>query len=799
MMSEPFLIDDVKSYRNAEQEAAQYFTTLHSLLENNTYMEQLVVDFKQWEKDNRRQQSWYYRWFKLDYRNVPGVSSNHYLHTLEKQGKLDDYLERSIAYLYMRDLGKNMDAAATWTSVQRMASRLKTRLIKQEKNQQHDEMEWLSTDGFFRWAQRHQITETAIWLMERLHQVAVHIPEGMDAGHAQRKLIKIIIGVVMHALEDMEEQIDPVVKAERLDEAFRLGYCYGITYPFIDDLLDAPSFSLEEKQLYSNMIRQTLLTGIVPQQQTWAGAHQTFILYVQEELQQAFLYIQQHLPPEKQQQFFEQAYVFFHAQEQDRAKSLSVQHYTNEALYYPVIIKSSSSRLIARAVVHSEEDEGFTARTFYYGIYNQLADDFADFMDDHKQGSVTPYTYYLTYKDKRADIINPFELYWTVIHYLTHVVYQQNEQVCTLILNRAINGLQRCRQRLGDSAYEQLMDTLTANNTVLKYWLNRLVKRVTNVNFLDKWFRDQYMEQFHRMKRVELAFREKMEQARAHINDTLPVTKSHGTGETQLLLADAANYSLESGGKRLRPLLTWVVGVEYYQLQTTDITPLLKSLEYMHTASLVFDDLPTQDNAEQRRGKKTLHILHNSAIAELTGLFLVQKAIQAQTSLRKANVFAAEDIVALIEYSAQKAEDLCIGQVMDLQAKGKQLTSEQLDEICYYKTGAAFEAAIVMPAILAKASEQEIATWKQFAYHAGIAFQIKDDLLDREGEAAVLGKPIGQDDHNNTSNYVSVFGVAGAKTAMWEHYSSAVEILKTLQQPTDFMQLILQYMIQRSK
>ena len=101
----------------------------------------------------------------------------------------------------------------------------------------------------------------------------------------------------------------------------------------------------------------------------------------------------------------------FYSQEVDRMKELSNTNYTNEDLYIPVILKSSSSRLITRSVSGAPEDSGFDNRTFFYEIYNQLADDFADMFDDMKEGAVTPYTYYMKYHDKRPDLINPYELY----------------------------------------------------------------------------------------------------------------------------------------------------------------------------------------------------------------------------------------------------------------------------------------------------------------------------------------------------------------------------------------------------
>ena len=134
---------------------------------------------------------------------------------------------------------------------------------------------------------------------------------------------------------------------------------------------------------------------------------------------------------------------------------------------------------------------------------------------------------------------------------------------------------------------------------------------------------------------------------------------------------------------------------------------------------------------------------------------------------------------------------------MDLDSKGKQLTLEQLNMMCFYKTGIGFEASLIMPAILAKANELEMEALKKFARHAGIAFQIKDDLLDVEGDTTLLGKPIGKDAENNNSTFVSILGQEGAKKEMWENYCIAMETLQDMPRNTTFLKHFLNYIINR--
>ena len=214
----------------------------------------------------------------------------------------------------------------------------------------------------------------------------------------------------------------------------------------------------------------------------------------------------------------------------------------------------------------------------------------------------------------------------------------------------------------------------------------------------------------------------------------------------------------------------------------------------MHTASLIFDDLPSQDNATIRRGRSTLHVIYNNSIAELTGLFLTQKAIEEQASLDQ---FDSKTVLSVIHYSAQMTAEMCKGQAMDLGSRGKRLTLEQLNRLCFYKTGIAFEASLIMPAILANATEVEIQALKKYAYHAGIAFQIKDDLLDVEGNLNILGKSIGKDAENNNSTFVSILGSDGANKAMWDHYCLAIETLKAIPRNTIFLKHLLNYIVHR--
>lgn len=781
-------------YQQSEDKARQYFASLQNMVLNKNYIPELIQDFHLWKREHITRKP---AWLSLfsHYKKRPDSSDYYrYLGWLNQTGKLDDYLDRSILYIYLRDLGKDFKSPNTQIKVNRLVADVKRHLIDPDNEATRSRPAFLNGAALYRWAQKEGVENGVIWVMDKLRNVSSRIPRALNPEEAERKLIKIIIGVVMHVMDELDDQAVPAERARQLEEAIKLGYYYGLTYPFIDDLLDSDMLNAEEKAKYSSVIRETLLSRTVPPPEGEFGSLAEFMTFVYDELREAYEFIKTYQRQETQHIFFEQSYVFFHAQDIDRAKSLLNAHYTNEELYLPVILKSSSSRLVVRSVVSAPKDERFDMRVFYYGLYNQLADDFADMFEDMEKGAVTPYTYYLKYRHLRPDLINPFELYWTVIANLIHRIYGSDAKIREIILDRAINGLKRYYKRAGEKKYNEVLAIFTKGMPELFVLIQKMVRNAEDVDFYDKLLRDQLIAEMKSNRQEKEQFSDIVATARRQINELLQISKPEQAPPVQHLLIETANYSLESGGKRLRPVLSWIMGVKEYGLSASALVPLFKSLEYMHTASLIFDDLPTQDNSPTRRGRPTLHHVHNSAIAELTGIYLIQKAIEELSSLKG---FDNGLVLKLIRYMSQKAGEICMGQAMDLNSKGKALTQEELNAICFYKTGIAFEVSLVAPAILAQAKDSEIERLKKIAYHAGIAFQIKDDLLDGEGDERLLGKPAGKDIENNNSTFVTVLGREGARREMWEHYCLAMESWSELPNRPGFLKHLLNYLITR--
>ncbi|MFD1066437.1 polyprenyl synthetase family protein [Oceanobacillus locisalsi] len=766
-----------KNYSQAKQKQAKaYFHTLQAQIQQKDFAATLTETLYQYQQDKKKS------WIHFDKGGSP--PNRAFLSYLAKTGQLDSYLHRSISYIYFRDLGRDITSLTMQNRIAEVTESVKNYLHRKKQHVPFHMTE------LYQMAKKESLEEAFFWVMDKLQHISSILPEQVNKQEARRKIMKIIAGVIMHALEELDGEPSKSMRRELLDQAIRTGYYYGLTYPFIDDILDADVLTVSEKKTFAYFIKQTLLTGeVLPVKASdWQDNHWEFISAVHQELSEAFQYLQSCQPAESRQLFLENAYLFFEAQELDREKQLDNPDYTDEALYTSVILKSASSRLIIRSFKPFAEGDHIESNMFHYGLYNQLADDLTDLEEDLVNKNVTPYTYFITYQHQRNDLINPFAMYWSVIYYFIHKVYPGKPEIRNMILDRAINGFKRLKERLGKERYQELMQQFSFD-TDLEKALEKIVNRNQHVAFFDKWIRDQFLTTLKQNEASKKQFKTKIQEVKDQIEEHLRFESEGGA------LEEAADYSLSGNAKRLRPMMTWIMAKEGYDLPDHLVLPLVKSIEYMHTASLIFDDLPSQDNAPERRGKETLHQKYNPATAELTGLWLTQRAVEEQANIEHQD---SSRLLELIAYSTRTTQNMCQGQFFDLHTRGKSLTLEELESLSMYKTALGFEAAWMMPLIVAGASEERKQSVKRFARHAGIAFQIKDDVLDITGDSDVLGKQTGNDDRNNNSTFVSILGREAAQKEMWEHYLAARQELALLPDIPFFYQL-LDYLILRER
>lgn len=296
-------------------------------------------------------------------------------------------------------------------------------------------------------------------------------------------------------------------------------------------------------------------------------------------------------------------------------------------------------------------------------------------------------------------------------------------------------------------------------------------------------------------------FMEELQQKVEHINNVLEKFLPAEDGQ-QRIIFEAMNYSVRAGGKRLRPMLM----EETYHMfggSSAVIEPFMAAIEMIHTYSLVHDDLPAMDNDEYRRGKKTTHAVYGEAMGILAGDALLNMAYE--TAAKAFDMEVADARVArAFTVLAKKAGvyGMVGGQVVDVESEKSDdcpITREKLDFIYRLKTSALIESSMMIGAILAGTSPDEISRVEQIAAKLGLAFQIQDDVLDVTSTLEVLGKPVGSDEKNNKATYVTFEGLDKAVSDVERISKEAEEQLDDLEYDDAFLKELFEYLIHREK
>ena len=264
-------------------------------------------------------------------------------------------------------------------------------------------------------------------------------------------------------------------------------------------------------------------------------------------------------------------------------------------------------------------------------------------------------------------------------------------------------------------------------------------------------------------------------------------------------MAQAMNYSMLAGGKRLRPLLMQ----ETYRLfggKEKVIWPFMTGMEMIHTHSLIHDDLPALDNDDYRRGRLTTHKVYGEAMGILSGVALLNYAYETMLLAFERTAYPKR-VIRGLSVMAEKTgiHGMLGGQSVDVENDGTPLTKEMLDYIYRNKTSALIEAAMMTGAILAGADENSVAIIEEAAGKIGLAFQIQDDILDVTSTEEELGKPVHSDEKNNKVTYVTLFGIEEASRQVKELSEDAVSLLKGLNKNNEFLYLLVEKLINRRK
>lgn len=294
------------------------------------------------------------------------------------------------------------------------------------------------------------------------------------------------------------------------------------------------------------------------------------------------------------------------------------------------------------------------------------------------------------------------------------------------------------------------------------------------------------------------------EQLKLRVEDINRVIREYLPKEEgmQQRVIEAANYSVEAGGKRIRPLIM----LETYKLfggdNESEVYPFMAALECIHSYSLVHDDLPAMDNDDYRRGRLTTHKKYGEDFGILAGDALLNYAyeimLSSVTKLTAADkVTKAVKAAQIIAYKAG-IYGMVGGQSLDVWLTDKPMDDKQLDFIFNLKTGALIEAAFMAGAVLAGADESTVADIEKAGNKVGVAFQIKDDILDITSTQEKLGKPVFSDEKNNKTTYVTLYGMDKADRDVEALSKEAVDIINKYGN-NDFLVSLILKLINREK
>ena len=286
---------------------------------------------------------------------------------------------------------------------------------------------------------------------------------------------------------------------------------------------------------------------------------------------------------------------------------------------------------------------------------------------------------------------------------------------------------------------------------------------------------------------------EKVKEIEAILKEYLPSDL-----QNQNVIGEAMEYSLMAGGKRLRPMLMQEV-YKMYGGEGPLVEPFMAALEMIHTYSLVHDDLPAMDNDDYRRGKKTTHVVYGEDMGILAGDALLNYAFETAATAFDTNPDDLEKVGKAIALLAKKAGvyGMIGGQVVDVKETGKEIDEDTLTFIYRLKTGALIEAAMMVGAVLAGEDDDEVLRMKDIASDIGMAFQIRDDILDVTSTRETLGKPILSDEKNQKMTYVTIHGLERAKEDVKVISDRAMEKLKETGKANEFLCWLVESLVYR--
>jgi geranylgeranyl diphosphate synthase, type II len=263
------------------------------------------------------------------------------------------------------------------------------------------------------------------------------------------------------------------------------------------------------------------------------------------------------------------------------------------------------------------------------------------------------------------------------------------------------------------------------------------------------------------------------------------------------VIFEAMRYSLLAKGKRIRPVLALAV-CDLFSLSKNEVLPFAAAIEMIHSYSLIHDDLPAMDNDDLRRGMPTNHKVYGEAVAILAGDGLLNFAFEHMSMALATRERLEEKIKAFQLISkASGVFGMISGQVIDMISENKAIDGDVLERMHQLKTGALISAPILAAATICRASEDEWQALLKFSANLGLAFQIKDDILDVEGTKEMLGKNVGMDQNQQKSTFISIYGLNQSKEMLEKTTNEAILALDCFGEKSTFLVSVANFLLKR--
>ncbi|HET9655503.1 MAG TPA: polyprenyl synthetase family protein [Kineosporiaceae bacterium] len=640
--------------------------------------------------------------------------------------------------------------------------------------------------------------ETA-WLGERLDRLYRILPEPVVRAGGMGKAVRAALGVLAIGAYDTL-QAGPAARREHLRRILPGAYALGAAYVIVDDTLQdltGQHLPPQDRQWCHAAIVHGLSTG-TPVDVTGMPDHP-----LAEELHELHTLLLDTHPFTENRHLYQAAEAMYLAQHRDSNRSAQdvVAAGGVASLYPDVFLKAGLSRVVANLLARRQPRAEDWARCLTTVFLGQLKDDLRDREEDARAGRVTPFTVPAQGSDAADGTgANPLHDLFAYEAYVVHEVFGGDAAVGEALTYFGAVKLARYLsadpRRAVDLAERYAPTPEVSRFLRLASGLDR--RTLTRHEPSDTQLKERCGAALDRRSQKDVDARTFVADRLGYINAVIgDYTARNGDSGLHRIVA----YALDAPGKRLRPALGLMLAAEL-DVDVAHVEPFIVAGELFHTASLIFDDLPAQDDASVRRGRPTAHLVFDEGSVQLAAISMISSGFGLLARL--SDRYPAHRVTAVIDYLGRVLgpEHLCRGQDLDLhlhrgEAGAQPVTAAEVLRMYELKTSAAIEAALVPLMMLQDRPPEETELVRQYARHAGIVFQIRDDILDLTSSTECLGKDAGND--TGKVNMARTFGQAEAQQIMHSNLDAAVACCTQLPFDTQLLEGAVTHFARRTR